>query len=171
MFGCQTELNQSDVDNIAKKFHIPSHYMYRALKSSEYISDQKDREIAISVAHLEAELRFPLHPFFIQFIKNFWIQLKQLLLNGWRYLVAYVQLCHKNKVYVRANALITVTKMSQHMKNFRFVYLPYKKKDMVPKVYDTNKDCKRKWFFIKPEDLELDQAFSTVWHKIILIGS
>lgn len=94
------------------KYNIPDEYLYQALQLSEYMRDQRDKEITILVAHLEAGLRFPFYPFFRWFIKNFWIYPEQLVPNRWRYLVAYIWLCHKNKLNIWANALRTLTKMS-----------------------------------------------------------
>lgn len=85
--------------------------------------------------------------------------------------MAYVWLCHKNKMSVKGNALRIVTMMSQRIKNLGFVYLSYKKKDIALTVPNTNQDWKGKWFFIIPKDPELDWAFPTVWHKTPLIGS
>lgn len=74
MLGSQIELDQKDIDIIVMKYHIPNHYMCRVPNSVEYMSNSKDKEIVISVAHLEVGLSFPLNSFFIWFIKNFWIQ-------------------------------------------------------------------------------------------------
>lgn len=59
--------------------------------------------------------------------------------------MAYIWLCHKDKLYVQVNALKTPTKMSQHMKNLGFVYLLYKRKDLTLDVLDTNRDWNRVW--------------------------
>lgn len=81
MFGFQSELDQKDVDSLVKRYNILNHHMCRALKSGEYIGDSKDREGAISMAHLKAGLRFPFHPYFIWLIRTFRIQSGQLVLN------------------------------------------------------------------------------------------
>lgn len=171
MFGSQSESDQRNVDKIVTKYNILNHYICQTPKSSEYMSNQRDKEIAIYMAYLKAKLRFPLHQFFIWFIKNFQIQPKQLIQNWWRCPMAFIQVSYKNKVIIKANMLKTLTKMSQHMKNLGFVYLPYKQKDKEPKVSNINRYWKGRWFFIRPEHPKVDWAFLTVWHKISLINT
>lgn len=74
MFGSESVLSQRVVNNLTKKYHIPDVYNCRAPERKEYMLDLKDKEIIILVAHLEAGMRFPLHPFFIWLIKRFYIQ-------------------------------------------------------------------------------------------------
>lgn len=90
MFRSQSVLEKKVVNRLVRRYNIPNFYMRQASKSGMYMSNTKYKEIVIYVAYLEAGLRFPLHPFFIWFIKTFWIQPAQLMLNRWRYLVAYV---------------------------------------------------------------------------------
>lgn len=71
MFRSPSELSQRDTDRIVLNYKILNQHLYRALEKRECMSDQEDKEITISVAHLKARLRFPLQPFFRLFIKNF----------------------------------------------------------------------------------------------------
>lgn len=70
--------------------------------------------------------------------------------------MACIWLCHKDKVYVKGNAMESLTKISQHMKNLGFVYRSYNMRDLTLDVPDTNKDWKNIWFFISLEGLKVD---------------
>lgn len=115
------------------------------------MSTPRPHEIVVSIAHFEARHRFPLHKLFIWFIKTLWVQLTQLLLNSWRYVVAFVMVLRKNQLPIMPNIFKAHTKLSQHMRSISFAYFLYKNAKLTSHTLDTNRDWRSKWFFISPK--------------------
>ncbi|XP_044436050.1 uncharacterized protein [Triticum aestivum] len=86
---------QGHVDAVCKKYGI-SEDQYTALPAGDLRASSSPPHGAVCVyAHaLEAGMRVPLHPFFVDALNHFGLAPTQLAPNGWRIMAGFVVLCH-----------------------------------------------------------------------------
>ncbi|XBI07732.1 hypothetical protein VPH35_135587 [Triticum aestivum] len=87
------------VDAVRKKYDIPKN-LYTACPAGDLRASSSPPHGAVCVyAHaLEAGMRLPLHPFFVDVLNHFNLAPTQLAPNAWRIIVGFLVLCHSARV-------------------------------------------------------------------------
>ncbi|KAL2526361.1 Uncharacterized protein Adt_11415 [Abeliophyllum distichum] len=138
-------------------FYLREGHRYRAPGPTEYLPIGRLGEVAIYQDSLKAGLRFPLHPFLVEFFCTFNLSPGQLVPNALRMLNYYLLVCVRRGV----EPLVEVFRLLFEMKlldrydcyvvfSHRDRGLPRHDHFKIPKCPSSNSGWKNRYFFVKP---------------------
>jgi hypothetical protein len=149
------------VIKIAREFGVMPACDVRTPGPNETVLDARDGEITFFRDALKAGLRWPLHPFFLDFLTSYMICPGQLAPNGWRLLVYFFILCRCLGVEPRTDLLRMVYDLKYSPGFNCFVYLSAKGGFRTPDTPSSLRGWKERYFFASPQNP--DHPFRPMW--------
>ncbi|KAL2524227.1 Uncharacterized protein Adt_09281 [Abeliophyllum distichum] len=159
-------------DNTLKRtinhfFLSKSHY-YRAPGSTEYLPTGRPGEVAIYQDSLKAGLRFPLHPFLVEFLCTFNLSPGQLVPNALRMLNYYLLVCIRKGIEPSVDAFRLLFEMKPLDRYDCYVVFSHRDRGIpahdhfkIPNRPTSNSGWKNRYFFVRPVDEEI--SFPLEW--------
>ncbi|KAL2486724.1 Uncharacterized protein Adt_31480 [Abeliophyllum distichum] len=138
-------------------FYLSEGHRYRAPGPTEYLPTGRPGEVAIYQDSLKAGLRFPLHPFLVEFFCTFSISPGQLVPNALRMLNYYLLVCVRHGVDPSVDVFRVLFEMK--LLNRYDCYIVFSHRDRGPPTHDhfkipncpsSNSGWKNRFFFVKP---------------------
>ncbi|KAL2526743.1 Uncharacterized protein Adt_11797 [Abeliophyllum distichum] len=138
-------------------FYLSEGHRYRAPGSTEYLPTGRPGEVVIYQDSLKAGLRFPLHPFLVEFFCTLNLSPGQLVPNALRMLNYYLLVCLRYDI----DPLVDVFRLLFEMKlldrydcyvvfSHRDRGLPSHDQFKIPNYPSSNSGWKNRYFFVKP---------------------
>ncbi|KAL2469869.1 Uncharacterized protein Adt_38005 [Abeliophyllum distichum] len=152
-------------DNTLKRtinhFFLSETHHYRAPGSTEYLPTGRPGEVAIYQDSLKAGLRFPLHPFLVEFLCTFNLSPGQLVPNALRMLNYYLLVCLRKGIEPSVDVFRLLFEMKPLDRYDCYVVFSHRDRGIpahdhfkIPNCPTSNSGWKNRYFFVKPIDDE-----------------
>ncbi|KAL2454344.1 Uncharacterized protein Adt_48154 [Abeliophyllum distichum] len=150
---------ESTLKRTVNHFFLNKSYEYRAPESTEYLPTGRPGEVAIYQDSLKAGLRFPLHPFLIEFFCTFNLSPGQLVPNALRMLNYYLLVCLLKGLEPSIDIFRLLFEMKPLDRYDCFVVFSHRDRGVpaqdhfkIPNCPTSNSGWKSRYFFVKPAD-------------------
>ncbi|KAL2517658.1 Uncharacterized protein Adt_13905 [Abeliophyllum distichum] len=138
-------------------------YTYRAPESTEYLPTGRPGEVAIYQDSLKAGLRFPLHPFLVEFFCTFNLSPGQLVPNALRMINYYLLVCIRKGIDPSVDVFRLLFEMKPLDRYDCYVVFSHRDRGVpahehfkIPNCPTSNSGWKSRYFFVKPVDEEFN---------------
>ncbi|KAL2526093.1 Uncharacterized protein Adt_11147 [Abeliophyllum distichum] len=138
-------------------FYVSEGHRYRAPGTTEYLPIGRPGEVAIYQDSLKAGLRFPLHPFSVEFFCTFNLSPGQLVLNALRMLNYYLLVCVRQGVEPSVDVFCLLFEMKLLDRYDCYVVFSHRDRGLpsheyfkIPNCPSSNSCWKNRYFFVKP---------------------
>ncbi|KAL2470943.1 Uncharacterized protein Adt_39079 [Abeliophyllum distichum] len=159
-------------DNTLKRtinhFFLSKSHHYRAPRSTEYLPTGRPGEVAIYQDSLKASLRFPLHPFLVEFLCTFNLSPGQLVPNALRMLNYYLLVCIRKGIEPSVDVFRLLFEMKPLDRYDCYVVFSHRDRGIpahdhfkIPNCPTSNSGWKNRYFFVRPVDEEF--SFPLEW--------
>ncbi|KAL2517024.1 Uncharacterized protein Adt_13271 [Abeliophyllum distichum] len=137
-------------------FYLSEGHRYRAPGPTEYLPTGRPGEVAIYQDSLKAGLRFPLHPFLVEFFCTFNLSPGQLVPNALRMLNYYLLVCLRNDVDPSVDVFRLLFEMKLLDRYDCYVVFSHRDRGLpshehfkIPNCPSSNSGWKNRYFFVK----------------------
>ncbi|KAL2475624.1 Uncharacterized protein Adt_36360 [Abeliophyllum distichum] len=159
-------------DNTLKRtinhFFLSKSHNYRAPGSTEYLPTGRPGEVGIYQDSLKAGLRFPLHPFLVEFLCTFNLSPGQLVPNALRMLNYYLLVCIRKGIEPSVDVFRLLFEMKPLDRYDCYVVFFHRDRGIpahdhfkIPNCPTSNSGWKNRYFFVRPVDEEF--SFPLEW--------
>ncbi|KAL2484630.1 Uncharacterized protein Adt_29386 [Abeliophyllum distichum] len=138
-------------------FYLSEGHRYRAPGPTEYLPTGRPREVAIYQDSLKAGLRFPLHPFLVEFFCTFSLSPGQLVPNALRMLNYYLLVCVRHGMDPSVNVFRVLFEMKLLDRYDCYIVFSHRDRGLpthdhfkIPNCPSSNSGWKNRFFFVKP---------------------
>ncbi|KAL2475482.1 Uncharacterized protein Adt_36218 [Abeliophyllum distichum] len=138
-------------------------YNYRAPGSTEYLPTGRPGEVAIYQDSLKAGLRFPLHPFLVEFFCTFNLSPGQLVPNALRMINYYLLVCIRKGIEPSVNIFRLLFEMKPLDRYDCYIVFSHRDRGIpahdhfkIPNCPTSNSGWKNRYFFVRPVDEEFN---------------
>ncbi|KAL2499949.1 Uncharacterized protein Adt_25499 [Abeliophyllum distichum] len=138
-------------------FYLSEGHKYRAPRPTEYLPTGRPGEVVIYQDSLKAGLRFPLHPFLVEFFCTFNLSPGQLVPNALRMLNYYLLVCLRHGVEPSVNVFRLLFEMKLLDRYDCYVVFSHRDRGLpthdhfkIPNCPSSNSGWKNRYFFVKP---------------------
>ncbi|KAL2543392.1 Uncharacterized protein Adt_04370 [Abeliophyllum distichum] len=138
-------------------FYVSEGHRYRAPEPTEYLPIGRPGEVAIYQDSLKAGLRFPLHPFLVEFFCTFNLSPGQLVPNALRMLNYYLLVCVRRGVELSVDVFRLLFEMKLLDRYDCYVVFSHRDRGLpshdhfkIPNCPSSNNGWKNRYFFVKP---------------------
>ncbi|KAL2512315.1 Uncharacterized protein Adt_17915 [Abeliophyllum distichum] len=138
-------------------FYLSKGHTYRAPGLTEYFPIGRPGEVAIYQDSLKAGLRFPLHPFLVEFFYTFNLSPGQLVANALRMLNYYLLVCMRRGVEPSVDVFRLLFEMKLLNRYDCYVVFSHHDRGLpshdhfkIPNCPSSNSGWKNRYFFVKP---------------------
>ncbi|KAL2524293.1 Uncharacterized protein Adt_09347 [Abeliophyllum distichum] len=159
-------------DNTLKRminhFFLSKSHHYRAPGSTEYLPTGRPGEVAIYQDSLKAGLRFPHHPFLVEFLCTFNLSPGQLVPNALRMLNYYLLVCIRKGIEPSVDVFRLLFEMKSLDRYDFYVVFSHRDRGIpahdhfkIPNCPTSNSGWKNRYFFVRLVDEEF--SFPLEW--------
>ncbi|KAL2491205.1 Uncharacterized protein Adt_26833 [Abeliophyllum distichum] len=152
---------ESTLKRTINHFFLSKSHDYRAPESTEYLPTGRPGEVAIYQDSLKAGLRFPLHPFLVEFFCTFNLSPGQLVPNALRMINYYLLVCIRKGLEPSVDVFRLLFEMKALDRYDCFVVFSHRDRGIpahdhfkIPNCPTSNSGWKNRYFFVKPVDGE-----------------
>ncbi|KAL2532438.1 Uncharacterized protein Adt_05789 [Abeliophyllum distichum] len=138
-------------------FYLSEGHRYRASGPIEYLPTGRPGEVVIYQDSLKAGLRFPLHPFLVEFFCTFNLSPGQLVPNALRMLNYYLLVCVRHDVEPSVDVFRLLFEMKLLDRYDCYVVFSHRDRGLpshdhfkIPNCPSSNSGWKNRYFFVKP---------------------
>ncbi|KAL2505745.1 Uncharacterized protein Adt_21366 [Abeliophyllum distichum] len=150
---------ESTLKRTVNHFFLSKAHNYRAPESTEYLPTGRPGEVAIYQDSLKAGLRFPLHPFLVEFFCTFNLSPGQLVPNALRMLNYYLLVCMLKGLEPSIDVFRLLFEMKPLDRYDCFVVFSHRDQGIpvhdhfkIPNFPTSNSGWKSRYFFVRPAD-------------------
>ncbi|KAL2471814.1 Uncharacterized protein Adt_39950 [Abeliophyllum distichum] len=137
-------------------FYLSEGHRYRAPGPTEYLPTGRPGEVAVYQDSLKAGLRFPLHPFLVEFFCTFSISPGQLVPNALRMLNYYLLVCVRHGVDPSVDVFRVLFEMKLLDRYDCYIVFSHRDRGLpthdhfkIPNCPSSNSGWKNRFFFVK----------------------
>ncbi|KAL2476289.1 Uncharacterized protein Adt_37025 [Abeliophyllum distichum] len=148
---------ESTLKRTIDHFYVSEGHRYKAPGPTEYLPIGRPGEVAIYQDSLKAGLRFPLHPFLVEFFCTFNLSPGQLVPNALRMLNYYLLVCVRRGVEPSVDVFRLLFEMKLLDRYDCYVVLSHRDRGLpshdhfkIPNCPSSNSGWKNRYFFVKP---------------------
>ncbi|KAL2531804.1 Uncharacterized protein Adt_05155 [Abeliophyllum distichum] len=148
---------ESTLKRTIDHFYVSEGHRYRAPGPTEYFPIGRPGEVAIYQDSLKAGLRFPLHPFLVEFLCTFNLSPGQLVPNALRMLNYYLLVCLRQGVEPSVDVFRLLFEMKLLDRYDCYVVFSHRDRGFpshdhfkIPNCPSSNSGWKNMYFFVKP---------------------
>ncbi|KAL2524381.1 Uncharacterized protein Adt_09435 [Abeliophyllum distichum] len=138
-------------------FYLSEGHRYRAPGPTEYLPTGRPGEVVIYQDSLKAGLRFPLHPFLVEFFCTFNLSPGQLVPNALRMLNYYLLVCLRHGIEPSVDVFRLLFEMKLLDRYDCYVVFSHRDRGLpshdhfkIPNCPSSNNGWKNRYFFVKP---------------------
>ncbi|KAL2461913.1 Uncharacterized protein Adt_45333 [Abeliophyllum distichum] len=148
---------ESTLKRTIDHFYMSEGHRYRAPGPTEYLPIGRPGEVAIYQDSLKAGLRFPLHPFLVEFFCTLNLSSGQLVPNALRMLNYYLLVCVRRGVEPSVDVFRLLVEMKLLDRYDCYVVFSHRDRGLpsqdhfkIPNCPSSNSGWKNRYFFVKP---------------------
>ncbi|KAL2526930.1 Uncharacterized protein Adt_11984 [Abeliophyllum distichum] len=150
---------ESTLKRTVNHFFLNKSYKYRAPESTDYLPTGRPGKVAIYQDSLKAGLRFPLHPFLVEFFCTFNLPPGQLVPNALRMLNYHLRMCMLKGLEPSIDIFRLLFEMKPLDRYDCFVVFSHRDRGVpahdhfkIPNCPTSNSGWKSRYFFVRPAD-------------------
>lgn len=152
---------EHEVIAMAREFGLMPGCDIRTPGPEDNITSAREGELVVFKDSLKAGFRWPLHPFFIEFLVEHFMCPGQLVPNAWRMIMYFFIACKFLSIVPRLDLLRMVFELKSLPGYNCFAYVSTRGRFRIPKMPSSLKGWKQRYFFIHPQDP--DHPFGPRW--------